>query len=166
MINWHVRYQFCLQIWQFEMVIVFFIQNTHLSLECIFLCNDVLKIYNRTITANSSHTGEISFIHAYQFTIHIKLNSKNTIWRLEIYVCSLKQEWSSQIKENHCVYVYLFVRVHVHIINALMGLSLYILTLMNIIKILHLYPNICVLKFINAQCFTKIEIQINWQKWE
>ena len=166
MINWHVRYQFWLQIWQFKIVIVFFIQNTHLSLECIFLCNDVLKIYNRTITANSSHTGEISFIHAYQFTIHIKLNSKNTIWRLEIYVCSLKQEWSSQIKENHCVYVYLFVRVHVHIINALMGLSLYILTLMNIIKILHLYPNICVLKFITAQCFTKIEIQINWQKWE
>ena len=67
-----------------------FIQNTHLSLQCIFLCNDVLKIYNRTITVNSSHTGEISFIHAYQFTIHIKLNSKNTIQRLD--VCSLKHK--------------------------------------------------------------------------
>ena len=86
----------------------------------------VLKIYTKerlTLTLISFSTC------AYQFTIHFKLNSKNTIYWRPIFMCSLRgarMEFSNKEKSLY-VYVYLFVRVHVHIFNALMGLSPYIL---------------------------------------
>ena len=54
------------------------------------LCNDVVSIYKIRFHNHNAHERIRSFIHAYQFTIHIKLNSKNTIQRLD--VCSLKHK--------------------------------------------------------------------------
>ena len=111
---------------QYEILYIHSIQNMHLSAKCICSCNDVLKIYNRTI---NTHRYLLDMRISLQFTLN---------WILKIqfdgrYLCVLwEQEWNFQIKKNHCVYVYLFVRVHVHIFNALMGLSPYIYININI----------------------------------
>ena len=103
------------------------IQNTVLSAKMcmLFSCNDVLKIHKRTI---NTHRYLLDMRITLQFTLN---------WILKIqfdgrYLCSLRARMEFSNKEKSlCVYVYLFVRVHVHNFNALMGLSPYIWTLIS-----------------------------------